>query len=229
MSKIKVTLEKYTEDPVGAIEAAASTCYNSTPTKGKIMEHCYSSGHHSVLEFADFTFHIEGVSRALSHQLVRHRIASYAQRSQRYCDEIGCEFTMPPSIEKNPEAMDVYSKTLGTITMAYEALKSLGIPSEDARMVLPNATCTELRVKMNLRALIHFCNERLCACAQWEIRDLARKMKAEVERVEPMLAKYLVPKCKAGKVKLCPESRKRTCGLSPLAEDILKVLVEENK
>ena len=75
---MKVTLTRLIENPVDAIEEAASNCYDSIPTGGKIMNHCYQSGHHSVLEFAHFTFHIEGVSRALSHQLVRHRMASYA-------------------------------------------------------------------------------------------------------------------------------------------------------
>ena len=84
---MKVTLTRVTENPIGAIEEAACNCYNSEPTGGKIMKACYNSGHHSVLEFCDFTFHIEGVSRALTHQLVRHRLASYAQRSQRYCGE----------------------------------------------------------------------------------------------------------------------------------------------
>ena len=95
---MKVDLLYYTKDPINAIEKAASTCYDSVPTDGNIMKHCYKSGHHSVLEFADFTFRIEGVSRALSHQLVRHRIASYAQRSQRYCKEDGFTYTIPDSL-----------------------------------------------------------------------------------------------------------------------------------
>ena len=87
---MKVTLTRITNDPILAIEEAASNCYDSTPDgSGKIMRHCIKSGHQSVTEFCDFTFHIEGISRALSHQLVRHRIASYAQRSQRYCSEDG--------------------------------------------------------------------------------------------------------------------------------------------
>ena len=98
---MKVELIHYTHQPVNAIENAASVCYDSIPTGGKIMNHCYNSGHHSVLEFADFTFNIKGVSRALTHQLVRHRLNSYAQRSQRYCKETGFEFVTPPSIASN--------------------------------------------------------------------------------------------------------------------------------
>ena len=106
---MKVTLTRVTERPVDAIEEAASNCYDSEPSSdGKIMKHCHKSGHHSVLEFADFTFHIEGVSRALSHQLVRHRIASYAQRSQRYCSEDGFGYVTPKTIQDSEEATVVY-------------------------------------------------------------------------------------------------------------------------
>ena len=122
MNSVKVKLISYTTNPVDTIEEAASTCYDSSPTGGKIMNHCYKSGHHSVLEFADFTFKISGVSRALTHQLVRHRLASYAQRSQRYCKETGFEFVVPPSIAKNPESAVIYQKTMDNITEAYAKL-----------------------------------------------------------------------------------------------------------
>ena len=93
---MKVTLTRVTDNPILAVEEAASNCYNSKATgDGKIMKHCIKSGHTSVTEFCDFTFHIEGISRALSHQLVRHRMASYAQRSQRYCSEDGFEYITP--------------------------------------------------------------------------------------------------------------------------------------
>ena len=192
---MKVTLTRVTENPIGAIEEAACNCYNSEPTGGKIMKSCYNSGHHSVLEFCDFTFHIEGVSRALTHQLVRHRLASYAQRSQRYCGENNFDYVTPLSISKNPEAEHIYKSLMGYINMQYKKLQQLGIPNEDVRMVLPNACETVIEVKMNLRSLIHFMNERLCTRAQWEIRQLAREMKRCVEEQYPELAKYLVPKC----------------------------------
>ena len=102
---MKVTLTRITEGPILAIEEAASNCYNSEATgDGKIMNHCIKSGHTSVTEFCDFTFHIEGISRALSHQLVRHRMASYAQRSQRYCSEDGFEYITPHSIKTDADA-----------------------------------------------------------------------------------------------------------------------------
>lgn len=133
------------------------------------MRHCYKSGHHSVLEFADFTFRIKGVSRALTHQLVRHRMASFAQRSQRYCVEDGFEYVTPASVKKDPQTEALYRETVETIQSAYRRLVEAGVPAEDSRMLLPNACCSEICVKMNLRELIHFSNERLCACAQWEI------------------------------------------------------------
>ena len=194
---MKVTLTRVTENPIGAIEEAACNCYNSEPTGGKIMRSCYKSGHHSVLEFCDFTFHIEGVSRALTHQLVRHRLASYAQRSQRYCDEEGFDYVVPNSIENNEVALEQYQHFMYECGCLYGDLRAMGVSAEDARYILPNACETVIEVKMNLRSLIHFMNERLCTRAQWEIRQLAREMKRCVEEQYPELAAYLVPKCEA--------------------------------
>lgn len=218
---VKVKLLSYTTNPVDVIEEAASTCYDSSPTGGKIMNHCYKSGHHSVLEFADFTFKISGVSRALTHQLVRHRLASYAQRSQRYCKETGFEFVTPPSIENNPEAAVLYQETMNYITSVYAKLLAMQIPGEDARMVLPNACCSEICVKMNLRTFMNFCNERLCSCAQWEIRRMAKLMVKEVLNVAPELKEFLVPKCeKHPNYHFCTETKKRSCGRHPLISEV---------
>ena len=218
---MKVELINYTKNPVEAIETAASTCYDSQLTGGRIMRHCYKSGHRSVLEFADFSFRISGVSRALTHQLVRHRMASYAQRSQRYCVEDGFEFVTPTSISKNEAANEIYLKTVDAIKKAYADLLELGVAAEDARMLLPNACCTEICVKMNLRELIHFCNERLCACAQWEIRAMAREMVKAVVEVAPELKDFLVPKCEAhAPYSFCTESKSRSCGRHPLISEV---------
>ena len=216
---MKVTLTRVTENPVGAIEEAASNCYDSEPTGGKIMKSCYKSGHHSVLEFADFTFHIEGVSRALTHQLVRHRLASYAQRSQRYCGEGNFDYVIPPSIQKDEVACKLFKDHMNIINNAYINLQSFGISNEDARMILPNACETVIEVKMNLRSLIHFMNERLCTRAQWEIRQLAREMKKAVEEQYPELAEYLVPKCEAHKdMPFCTEHK--SCGRHKTLKEI---------
>ena len=216
---MKVTLTRVTENPIGAIEEAACNCYDSEPTGGKIMKSCYKSGHHSVLEFADFTFHIEGVSRALSHQLVRHRLASYAQRSQRYCGENNFDYVIPASIKSNTAAFEEYVELMYAITDIYKVLQELGVPNEDARYVLPNACETIIEVKMNFRTLIHFMNERLCTRAQWEIRQMALLMKRCIEEQYPELAKYLVPKCEVHEgMPFCTEHS--TCGRHPLLKDI---------
>jgi thymidylate synthase (FAD) len=215
---MKVTLTRVTENPIGAIEEAACNCYDSEPTGGKIMKSCYKSGHHSVLEFADFTFHIEGVSRALTHQLVRHRLASYAQRSQRYCEEDGFSYVIPNSIKNNEIALDQYTYYMGKIGELYSDLRSMDIPAEDARMILPNACETVIEVKMNLRELIHFMNERLCTRAQWEIRQMALKMKYAIEEQYPELSEYLVPKCEKYTQHFCTEHK--SCGRNPTLKDI---------
>ena len=220
-----VKLTRITQDPILAIEEAASNCYASKPSSnGAIMKHCIKSGHTSVTEFCDFTFHIEGVSRALSHQLVRHRLASYAQRSQRYCSEDGFKYVTPKSISNNESAKLEYNKLMDKIQEVYEYLQELNIPNEDARMVLPNACETVIEVKMNLRSLMNFMHERLCTCAQWEIRELARKMRDEVIKEVPILEDYLVPKCeKNGKrYGMCNEAKKRSCGRHPTIDEIFE-------
>ena len=220
---MEVKLINYTTNPVGAIEDAATTCYDSQPTDGRIMRRCYKSGHHSVLEFADFTFRIKGVSRALTHQLVRHRVASFAQRSQRYCVEDGFDYVTPASVEKDPQTAALYRETVEAIGDAYRRLVEAGVPAEDARMLLPNACCSEICVKMNLRELIHFANERLCACAQWEIRAMAREMVRAVAEVAPELKAFLVPKCeKHAPYCFCTESKSRSCGRHPLIGEVCR-------
>lgn len=222
---MEVKLTRITGDPILAIEEAASNCYDSTPSEdGKILKHCIKSGHTSVTEFCTFTFHIEGVSRSLLAQLTRHRHAGYAVRSQRYCNEAGFGYVIPPTIEKNPDALAIYDEMMETIQSWYTYLQEQGIPNEDARMVLPNACETILEVTMNLRAFMNFCNERLCACAQWEIRQLAQKMKKLVTDEVPLLDEYLVPKCEknGNEYSFCTESKKRTCGRHLRLEEIFE-------
>ncbi len=220
---MEVRLTRMTADPILAIEEAACNCYDSTPSlDGKIMKHCIKSGHTSVTEFCTFTFHIEGVSRALLAQLTRHRHAGYAVRSQRYCDEDGFEFVVPPSIKDNPSAEVAFRKLMYHIRSEYEYLQELKIPNEDARYILPNACETRLEITMNLRALMNFMNERLCMCAQWEIRNLARKIRRLILEQVPELKPYLVPKCEKNGVEFgaCSESKKRSCGRHPRNNDI---------
>lgn len=229
---MKVTLTRVTENPILAIEEAASNCYDSEPTAdGRIMRSCYKSGHHSVLEFADFTFHVEGVSRALLAQLTRHRVASFAVRSQRYCSEDNFGFVTPYTIQDNAAAMVEYKKAICKIKEVYEYLQELGIPNEDARFILPNACETILEVKMNGRELIHFMNERLCTRAQWEIRELALAMKKCVQEYNEeceVLSRFFVPKCCANApFNFCTEHK--SCGIAPKLKDVYQAYINSTK
>ena len=227
---LKVELINYTSNPVYTIEQAASVCYDSTPSEdGKIMKQCYQSGHESVLEHASFTFRIEGVSRAATHQLVRHRTAKFSQRSQRYCSETDLAYVIPDKIKNNPTALAFFERAMKDCGSAYRTLQSIGISNEDARAVLPNACESVIYVTFDARNLLHFMNERLCTCAQKEIRDIALGMKAALrEKTDcQLIADMCVPKCERGKVKYCNEPPKRSCGRQPLAKE-LNALIENN-
>ena len=194
---MKVSLIQATPKPIETIAQIASICYDSDPKNPVgLVKHLYRNGHHSVFEHIYFTFKIEGISRACSHQVVRHRHCSFTQRSQRYCSEDGFSYVMPESIEEVDE-FDGFSGFMEMVTENYRELVALGVPNEDARMVLPNACATSLYLSCNLRELIHICNERLCSRAQWEIRAMVKEM---VALVDPELQFMLVPKCKSGRI-----------------------------
>ena len=191
--------------------------------KWKLINHVISSGHTSTIEHVQFTFLISGVSRALSHQLVRHRIGiSFSQQSQRYCKfETGFEYVIPPSIAKDEKLLEKYKLYMEGINNMYlDLLNVENVPAEDARMVLPNACTTNLTVSLSLRALVHLCQERLCTNAQWEIRSMVKQMAKLIIDKIPELKPYLVPKCKA--LGYCNESASRTCGRMPLKEHALQ-------
>ena len=193
---MKVTLIQQTPYPVKMIAKIASICYDSNPKDPmKLVKHLYNNGHHSVFEHVYFTFKIEGISRACSHQLVRHRHCSFTQRSQRYCDETDAEYITPDSIVD----FDIWGADMANAFNGYEYQKEVGTPSEDARYLLPNACVTSLYLSCNLRELIHIANERLCSRAQWEIRNLVKQM---VTLVDSDLQFMLVPKCLSGRI-LC--------------------------
>jgi thymidylate synthase (FAD) len=174
------------------------------------------------VEHVAFTFLIEGVSRSMTHQLVRHRIASYSQRSQRYVKHEEFDYVVPPQLQgktvRTPDgdvpADRYYHQTMAWIAERYrllsEALGDAGEPTnEDARYVLPNACETKIIVTMNARSLLHFLEERLCRRAQWEIRQVAEQMLDLVRDVCPALFAHAGPKCvAAGR---CPEGG-MTCG-----------------
>lgn len=194
---MKVTLIQATPDPISTIANIASICYDSNPKNpAKLVEHLYKNGHHSVFEHIYFTFKIEGISRACSHQLVRHRHCSFTQRSQRYCSEDGFQVVYPKSVQ-NVDEKGGYFDLMDNIEAHYKELQALGVPNEDVRYILPNACGTSLYLSCNLREFIHIANERLCTRAQWEIRDLVKQM---ISLVDPALKFMLVPKCKSGRI-----------------------------
>jgi thymidylate synthase (FAD) len=177
-----------------------------------ILKHVMDLGHTSVIEHTCFTFAISDVSRSLTHQLVRHRIASYAQQSQRYVNLNEPNYVTPPKIVKNETLKKAYQETMDIIWKRYNQLLEMGIPAEDSRYVLPNATCTNIIVTMNARSLLNFFELRCCLHAQWEIRKLANHMLKEVKQIAPTIFERAGPPCKTRNV--CPENKK-DCPLYP--------------
>ena len=177
-----------------------------------ILEYVTKLGHTSVVEHTCFTFAISDVSRSLTHQLVRHRIASYAQQSQRYVNLEEPNYVVPPTIQKEKKLKKAYEKTMDVIWEQYNKLLEMDIPAEDSRYVLPNAACTNIIVTMNARSLLNFFELRCCLHAQWEIRKLANKMLQEVKKVAPIIFKNAGPACKSKGY--CPENKK-DCPLYP--------------
>jgi thymidylate synthase (FAD) len=172
----------------------------------RIIKRVTGYGHVSVIEHAYFTFSIEGVSRAMTHQLVRHRMASYTQQSQRYVTYDSLKkYVTPPSIMNNMEAKRMFDEELAKISETYKKLLNLKIPKEDARFILPNAARTNVIVTMNARELRHFFNLRCCARAQWEIREAATEMLRQAKTVAPILFEKAGPSCV--KLGYCPEGR----------------------
>jgi thymidylate synthase (FAD) len=204
---LKVKLLRYTADAELLCGAAALTATKSgspseilekmnMETAEKIIKRVTGYGHVSVIEHASFTFSIEGASRAMTHQLVRHRIASFTQQSQRYVAYDTLEkYVTPQSIANNSEAKKIFDEALEKISDTYQKLLKLGISKEDARFILPNAAKTNIIVTMNARELRHFFNLRCCARAQWEIREAATEMLKQARKAAPALFENVGPSC----------------------------------
>ncbi len=216
---MKVTLLNFTPVPEKTVALAARLCYSDSTieeledrVKGisyeKFLGKILKMGHLSVLEHASFTFGIEGISRATSHQLVRHRLASYSQQSQRYVKFEKPEFVTPPAIQDDKEKKRRFDNAVKNIYKLYKELVDEGVPAEDARYLLPNAAATKIIVTMNARELIHFFNLRCCERAQWEIRDMATRMLKLAKKEAPYIFRYSGPACVAG---ACSEGE-MTCG-----------------
>jgi len=214
---LKVKLLRYTADAELLCGTAALTSTKSgSPsetlekmnmvTAKRIIKRVTGYGHVSVIEHASFTFSIEGVSRAMTHQLVRHRIASFTQQSQRYVTYDTLEkYVTPPSITNNAEAQKIFDETLEKISETYQKLLKLGIKKEDARFILPNAAKTNIIVTMNARELRHFFNLRCCTRSQWEIREVAIEMLKQAKKTAPALFENAGPSCV--ELDYCPEGK----------------------
>jgi thymidylate synthase (FAD) len=244
MSKLKVRLLQHTPQPDRLVSAAARLCYSKVGAEQildnftddgvrKFLEILTEMGHQSPIEHASFTFAAEGVSRTLTHQLVRHRMASYSQQSQRYVKLDQFEYIVPPNIAKNPEAASLFERAMAEDQKYYSSIAEIlyndhyktlttqqGMDAneahrvaekmaiEDARYVFPNACETKIIFTMNARSLYNFFRLRCCNRAQWEIRELATEMLLQVRAVAPILFKNAGPACLTGP---CPEG-KMCCG-----------------
>lgn len=209
------------KNPMTIVEQCASVCYDSEPDfdKFRIAKGCAKTGHMSVYEHAYFTFHVSGISRACLAQLSRHRHISLSVRSQRYCDESTAGTIIPNSLSEGQEQilMQTYSEEFDK----YQVLRAAGMAQEDARMVLPNGCETELYLSANARALIEASHLRLCTRAQDEIRVMFGKMKQEVERVSPEIAKMMVPQCEVNpSYPFCTE--REPCGRHKTLKEVYK-------
>ena len=205
---MKVQLMQHTPQPQRVVAMAARLCYSpigaeqlaETMTDQQVenlVKKIVELGHTSTLEHVSFTFAVEGVSRVLTHQLVRHRIASYSQQSQRYVSEHDFEYIIPKTVAANPQALAKFEALMQNVRQTYDELVALGVDKEDARYSLTNATETKIVITMNARALQNFFRLRCCHRAQWEIREMARLMLLEVKKVAPLLFAKSGPACVA--------------------------------
>ena len=223
---MKVSILAHTPNIENVIASSGRLCYSKVGVNELLQKHSKEDnerfikmladkGHHSPLEHVSFTFAVEGVSRALTHQLVRHRIASYSQQSQRYVNlDKTFDYIMPPSIEKNEITTTVFENAMKDIKRYYDYLVdsleesyiSNGMDKreankkaiEDARYVLPNACETKIVFTMNVRTLLHFFEKRCCSRAQWEIRNLANEMLRQCKEISPILFSSAGSTCKKG-------------------------------
>ena len=223
---MKVKLISTTQNLRDILYTGARTCYNAgspidmfeevnnipPDKKLKLINGCIKSNHQSILEHSQFTFAIEGVSRALTHQLVRHRHCSFSQQSQRYVNLEGTfDYVTPKALQDEGDLQGYFTECMQQAYESYTELINKGVKPEDARAVLPNACCTNMVITLNLRSLIHLCNERLCTRAQLEIRQLVQLMVKEVLKENEWLKPYLQPKCES--LGYCPEHK--GCGRKP--------------
>lgn len=230
--KLSVELISIPNNLLKVIYTACRTCYSANlpydnylnaPNEEKMLsliKKVIGSGHYSTVEHIQFTFAIQNVSRACTHQLVRHRHMSFSQKSQRYVKEKGeFDYIVPVAIEKNPELNKKFEEFMVETSKLYQEFIDNGILAEDARSILPNAAASSMTASLNLRELIHLANLRLCTRAQYEIRCLVKEMTAKVIEKEPWLKEYLVPKCE--RLGYCDEDK--SCGRKKTRNEFLNV------
>ena len=202
----RVLLLAATPSPDAVVAAAARLCYSDASAVAlaekekeavsvSLLRHLWKSGHFSPFEHASFTFAIDGISRVTSHQLVRHRIASFSQQSQRYVSMDEPDVILPPSVADSPEFAPRFAAMVRSAHELYRKMAEAGIPKEDARYIRPHGWSTRLVMTMNARELHHFFTLRLCRRAQWEIRDLARGLLRVVRPAAPLLFASAGPSC----------------------------------
>lgn len=237
----RVELLAHTPDPLSLIYAAFRQCYHagevadmwprllageiSREKQAAFVAAILESGHASPVEHVSFTFALSGVSRALTHQLVRHRIASYSQQSQRYVDGSDFDYVIPPEISRHPEALARFEGVMAEIGSAYRDLKAIlekagragSKANEDARFVLPQAAASNIVVTMNCRALLNFFEHRCCRRAQWEIRHVADAMLDACRGVLPEVFGTAGARCE--RLRYCPEGEKFCCGRFPVRKE----------
>lgn len=211
---MRVKIIAYTPEPEKVCALAMRLCHYQgsieeleeklTPSEiSRLLNKAKVLQHFSIFEHASFTFYIEGISRVTTHQLVRHRIASYSQQSQRYVNLKG-EYIIPDTVKKDDQRINIYKEVLEKAFSAYQELVRLGVPKEDARYLLPQAVESKIIVTMNARELLHFFTLRTCNSAQWEIRELAWKMLDLVKELAPIIFSDAGPPCFRGP---CPEGK----------------------
>ncbi len=255
---MKVKLISFSNLPQNLVSVAARLCYSggnvdsviekvTEEVAEKFVENLLEFGHESPIEHASFTFAVEGVSRALLAQITRHRIASFSVQSQRYVEEHNFSFVVPPKIEKNKKAREIFLKFMEDSKKCYSNLMkilneenktnlmnagveekkaekdAIKLSSEDARFVLPNACATKFIVTMNARSLLNFFKLRCCNRAQWEIRNLAYEMLKIVLRVAPAIFKNAGPSCVRGK---CSEGKMSCKKMEEVHKKIEKIKCE---
>ena len=210
-----IKLLAHTPDADRICASAGNSCYSESSSYDlmketdaeRVLSKIVGMGHHSVVEHAVFTFSAEGVSRALTHQLVRHRIASFSQQSQRYVPLKEPTYVIPDTIKADPASLKAYTEMMEKIWETYGKLSDR-VPAEDARYVLPNGCTTNITITMNARELLHFFALRCCNRAQWEIREMADLMLRICKEISPVIFRNAGPPCIRGK---CPEG-KLSCG-----------------